>query len=235
MPIANLSDVMQPITEGEYHLPVVLLVDTSASMNGAPIHELNQGLVTFGQTLMADSLAKGRVDVTVISFNSTVQTELGFRPVTEYQAPVLDADGLTSMNEAIEVALDVIDERKLLYRRNGIRYMRPLLFLLTDGAATDNNYEFEARSRLQRAVEMRKVSYIPMGIGDYADVEALVSYYPASAPNKVVLKADETNFRNAFAWLSNSACVISNSNPAVISQVQLPKVPKEVTVITIDI
>lgn len=41
----------------EPRCPCILLLDVSGSMNGRPINELNAGLVTFRDELLADSLA----------------------------------------------------------------------------------------------------------------------------------------------------------------------------------
>ena len=43
----------------EPRCPVVLLLDTSGSMQGSPINELNLGVQVFKDSLMADSLALG--------------------------------------------------------------------------------------------------------------------------------------------------------------------------------
>ena len=77
------------------HVAAILLVDKSGSMCGAPIAELNQGLVEFGQALQEDQLALGRADISVISFDSSVHIKVGFRPGSEHQAPSLSADGGT--------------------------------------------------------------------------------------------------------------------------------------------
>ena len=45
----------------EPRCPVMLLLDTSYSMSGEPISELNDGLATLNQELMNDSLAAKRV------------------------------------------------------------------------------------------------------------------------------------------------------------------------------
>jgi len=52
----------------EPRCPVVLLLDTSQSMQGAPINELNEGLHTFEQVLKGDILASLRVEVAIITF-----------------------------------------------------------------------------------------------------------------------------------------------------------------------
>lgn len=235
MPVQFEKDPLPIINEGERHVPAALLVDCSGSMSGKPIQELNEGLVAFGQALHEDSLALGRAEVTIISFSSNVDTVEGFRPGEQYEAPVLSANGLTALNEAIIAGLDAIEARKAEYKSVGVNYYRPWLFLLTDGVPTDTNKEAEAKRRLRTAIEQKKVVYIPMGIGS-ADTAKLQEYYPENyvdengAPKaKIVLKARTDNFKEAFVWLSKSIGVVSNSNPD-LGQVQLPQTPSNIVV-----
>lgn len=229
MPVQFIKNPLPPTNPGERHIPAVLLVDISGSMSGKPIEELNRGLREFGIALQEDSLALGRAEVCVISFNSSVQTEMGFRPATEYEAPVLSAGGLTSFNEAIQVALDAIEARKEEYRGEGIQHYRPWLFVLTDGLPTDDNLESVAKDRIQNAIRNKKLTYMPMGIGA-ADTKKLQEYYPDEVAVKPVLKADSKNFKEAFVWLSNSIGVVSSSDPTTTDQVQLPPTPSMITV-----
>ena len=46
----------------------LLLLDTSGSMEGAKIAQLNAGLATFAEQLRADSMAAKRVEVAVVTF-----------------------------------------------------------------------------------------------------------------------------------------------------------------------
>ena len=229
MPVQFIKDPLPPTNPGERHILAVLLVDISGSMNGKPIEELNKGLREFGIALQEDSLAEGRAEVCVISFNSSVQTEMGFRPAADYEAPVLSAGGLTSFNEAIQVGLDAIEARKQEYRNEGIQYYRPWLFVLTDGLPTDDNLESATKDRIQNAIRNKKLTYMPMGIGA-ADTKKLQEYYPDEAKVKPVLKADSKNFKEAFVWLSNSIGVVSSSDPTTTDQVQLPPTPSMITV-----
>lgn len=230
MPVQFTKDPLPVTNRGERHIPAVLLVDTSGSMSGEPIAELNRGLVAFGDALQEDTLALGRAEVSVISFNSTVQTEMGFRPASEYEAPVLQANGLTSFNEAIQIGLDAIEARKQEYRNQGVSYYRPWLFVLTDGAPTDTSLESATMDKLQNAIRNKKVTYMPMAIGKGADENKLRAYYPPELQAKPVLKADATNFKEAFVWLSASISVISQSDPNTASEVNLPPTPSIITV-----
>lgn len=230
MPLRFNQDPLPIANVGERHVPAVLLVDISSSMGNGAIDELNKGLVEFGSALQNDPLALGRAEVCIISFNSSVQTEVGFRPAVEYEAPTLGASGLTSMNEAIEAGLDALEARKADYRANGVKYYRPWLFLLTDGAPTDTTREASAKARLQDYIKKSKVVYMPMGIGPHADIAKLQSYYPDGETVRPVLQASADQFREAFKWLSDSLSVVSRSDPKVATAVQTPPVPSCITV-----
>lgn len=214
-----------PINHGEVHLPCVLLVDTSDSMRGGPIAELNRALKMFIDVLKRDSQAMGRVEVCVISFNSTVEITVPFMPAVNYVPPVCSAGGMTSMNEAVLEALNAIEARKQHYKESGIRYYRPWVFLMTDGYATDEVYKDEVLKRLREYQEKKKVNFFPMGIGEQADYFTLKEY----AGNGVVLKANAENFSDAFVWLSTSLSVVSNSNPD--DKINTPEVPRTVEII----
>ena len=229
MPSIEMEDRLPIVNPGECHVPAVLLVDTSGSMDGQPINELNQGLRDFYDALCNDELAMGRAEVSIISFDSTVQIEMGFRPAEEYVAPTLSAYGLTALNQALIKGLDEIEARKELYKRAGVKYYRPWLFVLTDGLPTDDEFEGEALRRMREAIEGKKVTYMPMGIGN-ADLDQLKKYYPVNHSQKVTLKANASEFKSAFEWLSASLAVITHSDPKVSSSVTVPPTPPNIVV-----
>lgn len=225
----HLQDNLSPYYSQERLLPCIILADCSDSMVGAPIAELNQGLLEFGKALQPEPLANGRVDVCVMSFANGVKTELGFRSAEDYQAPTLTAGGLTAFNEAVNTALEKIDDRKVDYRQLGIYRIRPLLFVLTGSFPTDKHLEADTRERLQNYIANKKVNYIPVGIGG-ANIPHLQSYYPDSAPQKVVLKAEQACFKDVFTWLAASIHAMCKADPC-IGSVDTPPVPSTITLI----
>ena len=222
-----------PVNTGETHIACTLLLDTSGSMEGKPIEELNKGLQEFGKALQEDDLALGRAEINIITFDSEVHEQLRFTPAISYEAPTLEAGGLTSLNHAINRGLDNIQERTELYKSQGIPYYRSWLFVLTDGAATDTELESSTRARLQEAIRQKHVVFMPMGIGEYADVEMLKSYYPREMAQKFVLKADANNFKEAFAWLGNSIGKVTKADLVKDDKVQLAPVPNDVFEVSI--
>ena len=120
----------------ENRCPVLLLLDNSGSMQGQPIAELNTGLQVFRDELFANSLAAKRVEVGIITFGP-VKVETDFIGIQQFFPPTLSSASDTPMGGAIELGLDLVRQRKGIYKANGIHYYRPWVFLITDGGPTE--------------------------------------------------------------------------------------------------
>ena len=101
----------------EPRCPCVLLLDTSGSMRGRKIEELNLGLKTFETELRSDNMAAKRVEIAIITFGP-VQTVQDFITADSFQSPTLVAKKDTPMGEAIISAINLLGERKNIYKQN---------------------------------------------------------------------------------------------------------------------
>src|SRR4051812_42235063 len=79
----------------------VLTLDTSGSMQGARISALNAGLQALKEILMEDSIARRRVEIAVVTFNSPVSVLNDFVTVVHFNPPALTAQNATHMGGAI--------------------------------------------------------------------------------------------------------------------------------------
>src|ERR671916_539362 len=95
----------------EPRCPCLLLLDTSSSMSGRPIDELNAGLVTFKDELMADALAVKRVEIGIVTFGP-VRVATNWQTADVFQVPLLHASGDTPMGSAIEQGVEMLRSRK---------------------------------------------------------------------------------------------------------------------------
>lgn len=195
----------------EPRCPCVLLLDVSGSMNGRAIDELNAGLNTFREELLADPLATKRVEVGIVTFGP-VKIEMPFTGASVFYPPTLQAQGDTPMGEAIRQALNMLEDRKREYRSNGIAYFRPWVFLITDGAPTDQWQT--AAAALREGEASKKFAFFAIGVKD-ANMEILAQISP-----RTPLSLDGMKFRELFSWLSTSLRSVSRSTPG--QQVALP-------------
>lgn len=73
-------------------------------MNGRPINELNAGLVTFRDELLADPLALKRVELGIVTFGPVHVEQPSFTSAANFFPPILFACGDTPMGAAITKA-----------------------------------------------------------------------------------------------------------------------------------
>src|SRR5215207_2241700 len=91
----NAFDAIEFAENPEPRVPCVLIVDTSTSMHGPRIGELNKGLKVYRDELLCDALAAKRVEVAMVTFGGHVTRKVDFVTANNFQPPTLDVVGGT--------------------------------------------------------------------------------------------------------------------------------------------
>ncbi|HTU67756.1 MAG TPA: VWA domain-containing protein [Steroidobacteraceae bacterium] len=212
VPFGNMEFADNP----EPRCACLLLLDTSGSMKGTKIQQLNRGLDEFAQQLRADSMAAKRVEVAVVTFGPVEVTQ-PFVTADSFVAPDLRADGGTPMGEAIVRATQLVADRKRAYRDNGIGYYRPWIFMISDGEPTD---DITAAAKKIRDGEAKK-SFMFYAVGvENADIATL-----AKVAVRKPLRLKGLKFGQLFVWLSDSLSSVSRSQPGDATELSNPAAP----------
>jgi len=188
-------------------VPVCLALDTSGSMGGTKILELNAAIASFYSAVRTDEMASISAEIAIVTFGITVAKVMDFAGVNRQKVPVLSASGATPMGAAVSLSLDMLEQAKRVYSEMGVDYFQPWLVLMTDGEPTDDITL--AVRRCRELVSKRKLTVFPVAIGRDANLHTLASF----SPNLPPLRMESTDLRRFFAWLSMSITTASLSNP----------------------
>ncbi len=203
-------DEQEPFAAAEFaenpepRCPCILLLDTSGSMEGNSIEELNQGLQAFREEIFNDSLAMKRVEIAIVTFGP-VRVLQDFATADNFRPPRLEASGDTPLGSAISKGLAILKNRKDVMRENGIKLFRPWIFLITDGAPTDNWSHLP--SLIRSGEETKSFSFFALGVKD-ADFKVL-----QQIALREPMKLSGVRFKEFFLWLSASLKNVSRSTP----------------------
>ena len=122
-------------------IPVILLLDTSGSMDGEPINQLNQAIEKMLNTFKKQEKVETTIDVCMITFGNSVEFHLTanqnentyFKSASQIEWQNLQASGMTPMGTALKMAKDMLEDKSII----ASNAYRPTVVLVSDGAPND--------------------------------------------------------------------------------------------------
>lgn len=203
-------------------LPVILLLDTSSSMNAggeqSKIAELDSAVREMIKDFAHEEQLETEIQVSIITFGyNGVQLALPYTNASKVEMKKLEACGNTPLGTALRMAKDMIEDKET----TPSRAYRPLVILCSDGAPNDDwegpmdNFISEGRSS--------KCDRMAMAIGRDAN-EAVLNRFIAGTENPLFYAKDASTMHKFFKFVTMSVATRSYSqNPNIIMKIEPPK------------
>ena len=207
------------MSEFSRRLPVYLLLDVSGSMQGDPIEAVRHGVRALVSELRGAPQALETAYLSVITFNSRARQVTPLTELMLFKEPQLSAGGATALGAALRLLSDCIrsEVRKSTETQKGD--WRPLVFILTDGAPTDDWREAAAMLK-----STKPANIIACAAGAYADTTVLKEITECVLMMNTLSAGDLAQF---FAWVSSSVKMSSKSLDAKPgANIELPPPPQ---------
>lgn len=207
-------------------LPVYLLIDSSGSMAGEPIHAVNVGLSSLVAGLRQDPYALESVHLSIITFSNTIEELFPLTPLESVQIPEIELprSGATHLGEALETLCKKVEENVHKSTPTTKGDFRPMAFILTDGKPSDLQMFDEMAARV------KQMSFAAI-IGCAAGPKAKSEYLRQLTSTVVTLDTmDSSGFSAFFKWVSDSITAGSQSAGVELSADNgtLPPPPEEI-------
>lgn len=208
-------------------LPVYLLLDTSGSMLGEPIEAVRTGMQSLLSALRQDPYALESAWLSVITFSDTAQQVVPLTDLAQFQAPVLTASSTTAMGGALKLLAQRVDQEVAKSTADQKGDWKPIVFLMTDGRATDD---------IDEGIAAIKAAKIGTFVACAAGPDAQTTDLQRITESVVRLDtADSNSIKSFFKWVSASIATTSQKVDQARKEVaglgDLPPPPPEVNVV----
>jgi uncharacterized protein YegL len=196
-------------------------------MNGEPIEAVKNGVQVLLSTLRQDPHAMETAYLSVITFDSTAQQLLPLTDLASMQMPDMKASGTTALGGALELVTQCIAREVKRTTAEEKGDWKPLVFLMTDGAPTDD---------WQKALATYKSTKVGLTVACAAGHGADTGILKQITDTVVSLDtADSTTIRAFFKWVSSSISTgsqkIEEGGKEISGASELPPPPPEINLL----
>ena len=199
-------------------LPIFVLADTSGSMRGEKINELNLALREMVNALNSADDIRGKFQLSVIAFGGNVRIIQPLADISEITLSELTASGNTPMGQTFEVVKEMIEDKDVV----SSRAYTPTIVLISDGLPTDcteemyrrkNYFDWEPLRSLHSGERTSRCQRLALRIGEDADV-AMLKAFIGNPEIPVIKTRDASGITNFFRWVTMSTVArMSSVNP----------------------
>lgn len=186
-------------------LPIYFLIDVSESMVGTPIEEVQNGMRNIIQNLRVDPYALETAFISILAFAGKATTLSPLTELYKFYPPTFPIGGGTSLGAGLELLMKSIDNDVQPTTAEIKGDWKPIVFLFTDGAPTDQCHD---AIKKWNDKYRRKCNLVAISLGDDANTLTLAQL----TENVLILKqTDAESFNQFFKWVTASIKTTSMS------------------------
>lgn len=197
-------------------LPIILLLDTSASMlRDNKIVELNLAVNEMVKVLKDIDSVHAAASLSVITFGGHAKKILELTSVQDVPLLEFEANGDTPLGEALTIAKDMIEDKEIITSRT----YRPVVVLVSDGMPNDD--WAESFKTFKNEGRSSKCYCVSMGIGEDLSRTAIdILQKFSSGQEKIFLAKEAKDIHKFFGLVSDSVVSRTKSqNPNLITSI----------------
>ncbi|MFR9591869.1 MAG: TerY-C metal binding domain-containing protein [Rikenellaceae bacterium] len=179
-------------------LPIYFLIDVSESMVGEPIEYVQNGMRDIITELRVDPYALETACVSVIEFAGRPQTVSPLTELYKFYPPKLNIGGGTNLGSALDYLMCEIDKNIQKTTAEAKGDWKPIVFLFTDGAPTDdpNSAISQWNSKYRKGCNL-----IAITLGENVDTLSLTKLTDSALQLK---DTTPQSFKEFFKWVTAS-------------------------------
>ncbi|WP_179991534.1 VWA domain-containing protein [Acinetobacter sp. YH16058] len=197
-------------------LPVILLLDVSASMGGESIKQLNIAVKEMISDFASAEKNEVEILVSIITFGAEVLLHTPYTSAKDIDWNDLTVSGSTPMGTAFSMAKAMIEDKET----TPSRAYRPTIVLVSDGEPTDS-WQQPLRALVNDG-RSSKCDRMAMAIGVSAS-NTVLNEFISGTENKVFTAQDASQIQEFFKFVTMSVTTRTNSQNANV----VPK-PEEI-------
>lgn len=193
-------------------LPIIMLIDTSSSMSGLGIQQVNVNLKEYINDLKASDEFRNSIVLSIVTFNSTPDILADFVPLESFTPANLHTSGSTDLASGIDTVMSLIDHQRSVYLD---KYKRALFVVISDGNPDPGNKWKEAIKKINADHIMSRAVRIALGAGSDDDINdtTLEAFILNREIDRAVRIGTLQNFREFFKYLRTVTIEMKNSKP----------------------
>lgn len=199
----------------EERLPVLILADTSISMDHA-MQDLNDSINYFIRKVCEDEKAARLIDLCIVSFDDTARVVLPWTNINRVEPVQMRAGGCTDPTAGLELAEMLTTERGRAYIDHGCMGKKAMILLITDGAQTCGKSPDEIIAKIRRRVDEKKLLISVLAVPGY-DKEFVAKLTQGKAVAE--LHGNSSGFAEAFDFYAISTKAVSKSAPGTTPEI----------------